>query len=48
MGEAARRTASGFTSEAAGTGFAIKTLDVVARRGGVERRQAVMGSDAVY
>jgi glycosyltransferase involved in cell wall biosynthesis len=48
LGEAARRTASGYTSEAAGTGFAIKVLDVVARRGGVERRQPVLGSDAVY
>jgi glycosyltransferase involved in cell wall biosynthesis len=48
MGDAARRTASRFSSEAADAEFAIKVLDVVARRGDVERRQAVMGSDAVY
>jgi glycosyltransferase involved in cell wall biosynthesis len=46
MGEAARRTARGFTSEAAGVGFALKVLDVVMERGTVERRQAVRGSDA--
>jgi glycosyltransferase involved in cell wall biosynthesis len=48
MGEAARRTASNFTSESAGTGFALKVLDLVMERGIVERRQVVMGSDAVY
>jgi glycosyltransferase involved in cell wall biosynthesis len=48
MGEAARNTASGFTSEAVGAGFALKVLDIVMRRGDVERRQAEMGSDAVY
>jgi glycosyltransferase involved in cell wall biosynthesis len=46
MGEAARRTACGFTSEAAGVGFAITVLDVVMRRGNVERPQAMTSSDA--
>jgi glycosyltransferase involved in cell wall biosynthesis len=47
MGEAARRTASGFTSDAAGAGFAITLLDVVLRRRVVERQRLVVGSDAV-
>jgi glycosyltransferase involved in cell wall biosynthesis len=47
MGEAARRTASSFTSEAAGAGFAIQVLDVVTQRSLEGRRPAVIESDAV-
>jgi hypothetical protein len=33
MGEAARRTASRFTTDAAGVEFALNVLDVMMRRG---------------